>query len=68
MMRKRREYRIKEKNGEFLGNDKSETIKEDKIFKKRLGAMTLETYVKAGKRLRYKRINSETKMKNIEIF
>ena len=53
-----------EKTG-VLGNDKSETIK--KINFKKMDAMTLETYVKAGKRLRYKGLTPK-RNENIEIF
>lgn len=48
-----------------MGNDKSETIK--KINFKKMDAMTLETYVKAGKRLRYKGLTPK-RNENIEIF
>lgn len=53
-----------EKTG-VLENDKSETIK--KINFKKMDAMTLETYVKAGKRLRYKGLTPK-RNENIEIF
>ena len=53
-----------EKTG-VLGNDKSETIK--KINFKKMDATTLETYVKAGKRLRYKGLTPK-RNENIEIF
>ena len=53
-----------EKTG-VLGNDKSATIK--KINFKKMDAMTLETYVKAGKRLRYKGLTPK-RNENIEIF
>lgn len=53
-----------EKTG-VLGNDKSETIK--KINFKKMDAMTLETYVKAGKRLRCKGLTPK-RNENIEIF
>ena len=53
-----------EKTG-VLENDRSETIK--KINFKKMDAMTLETYVKAGKRLRYKGLTPK-RNENIEIF
>ena len=52
-----------EKTG-VLENDKSETIKKVKLAK--TNAMTIETYIKAGKRLRYKGL-SPKRNENIEI-